>query len=140
MPGILDLAKAAAEKDYRIAVVTNQAGIARGRYDHADVHALHAFMQKGFEEVGARVDAILYCPHYPAANGRCLCRKPGSLMVERALALLNADPVRSFMLGDKERDLIAGRRAGCRTVMIGEEESEWADARFLQPDAVIGLL
>jgi phosphoglycolate phosphatase-like HAD superfamily hydrolase len=61
-------------------------------------------------------------------------------MVERALAILQAEPAQSFMLGDKERDLIAGRRAGCRTVMIGEAQSGYADYGFLQPDGLIKLL
>lgn len=140
MPGIIELVKSATEKGYRIAVVTNQAGIARGRYGHEDVRELHAYMQQTIEEAGGRIDAIFYCPHYPSANGRCLCRKPGSLMIERALASLEATPDQSFMLGDKERDLIAGKKAGCQTVMIGEEISEYADYRFLLPNKMISLL
>jgi histidinol-phosphate phosphatase family protein len=140
MPGIIDLVRTATEKGYRIAVVTNQAGIARNRYTASDVDRLHHYMKQRFEQAGGRIDAIFYCPHYPAANGTCLCRKPGSLMVERALATLSANPQKSFMLGDKERDLIAGKKTGCKTVMIGEVESDFADYRFLQPDEMIPLL
>lgn len=140
MPGIIDLAKAASLQGYRIAVVTNQAGIARGRYGHEDVHALHGYMKAGFAEAGVAIDTIRYCPHYPEANGKCLCRKPGHLMVERALALLACDGSNSFMLGDRERDIISGQMAGCKTAYIGEGESLLADYSFRRPDKLIPFL
>jgi D-glycero-D-manno-heptose 1,7-bisphosphate phosphatase len=66
MPGIFDLVRSATEKEYGIAVVTNQAGIARGRYTHTDVNKLHQYMQQAFEEAGGRIDSILFCRHYPS--------------------------------------------------------------------------
>ncbi|MFK7972684.1 MAG: D-glycero-alpha-D-manno-heptose-1,7-bisphosphate 7-phosphatase [Bacteroidia bacterium] len=126
-PGIFELVKTAKERGYQIAVATNQAGIARGRYNHEDVEAIHAFMREGFASHGIEIPHIFYCPHYPAVNGKCLCRKPGHLNIQKALAVLNADPALSFMIGDNETDMIAGKKAGCATVLIGGKESEYAD-------------
>jgi D-glycero-D-manno-heptose 1,7-bisphosphate phosphatase len=140
MPGIFDLCRAALAKGYKLAVVTNQSGIARGLYGHAEVEQLHHYLLQEMSRRDIELDQILYCPHHQDFTGRCFCRKPGSLLLERAAALLRADPRQSFMLGDKARDLIAGRALGCRTVYIGESEGIEADFHFSQPDQLIPFL
>lgn len=117
LPDVPDAVHAAHEAGLRVVMVTNQSGIALGKYGHADVARLHALLRKALVARGAWLDGAYYCPHHPRV-GRCLCRKPGSLMIERALARLAIDPARSLMIGDKPRDIEAARRAGVRGVLV----------------------
>lgn len=123
--GVLDLVRAARADGFRIAVITNQSGIARGMYGHAEAEALHAHMREIFHQAGAGIDLILYCPHLPEL-GECLCRKPRPLLFQRAAYLLNADLSRSLAIGDRERDLTPARMLGCRTwLFTGDRLPEW---------------
>jgi D-glycero-D-manno-heptose 1,7-bisphosphate phosphatase len=100
-------------------VVTNQAGIARGMYQEADVIALHQWINAALTAEGARVDAFYYCPHHPSAgNGpyavSCTCRKPAPGMLMRAAAEWPVDLGASFLIGDRDSDLEAADAAGVR--------------------------
>ncbi len=108
--------KALNDRGYLVIVVTNQAGVARGYYAEADVHRLHRWINDALRPQGAHIDAFYHCPHHPlgtaAYAGTCDCRKPGPGMLLRAM---REWPIRrdgSFVIGDKESDLEAGRRAG----------------------------
>lgn len=102
---------------FLVFVVTNQAGVARGYYEEADVHALHDWMQLEFAAVGGRIDAYYFCPHHPEHGlgdyrRRCDCRKPAPGMIQQAM---REWPVRlegSFLIGDRETDLAAAQAAG----------------------------
>lgn len=106
-----------------VAVVTNQAGIARGYLTEARLHEIHARLDALLAEHGARVDRYYYCPHHPTA-GRgeyrvaCECRKPRPGMLLAAARDLQIDLARSFFVGDKRSDLEAGAAAGCRTLLV----------------------
>ena len=104
-------------RGYLLIVISNQGGIGRGRYTIGDTDRIHETMEKQLETAGIRLAAIYYCPHHPSSS-RCLCRKPGSLMIEKALARFDLDPSRCFFIGDAERDAEAGRGAGVRTILI----------------------
>lgn len=102
---------------YLVIVVTNQSGVARGYYKEQDVHRLHDYMQSELEKIGTSVDAFYYCPHLPDAMIAehamdCMCRKPQPGMVIQAIQEWEIDPIQSFIIGDKQRDLEAGARAG----------------------------
>lgn len=108
-------------------IVSNQPGIAKGFFDESTLSAVHRKMESLFGEHGAYVDAIYYCPHHPARGfpGErpeykipCECRKPSPGMLFDAAAQLNIDLGRSFVVGDRTTDIEAGRRAGCRTVLV----------------------
>ena len=106
-----------------VVVITNQAGIARGKFDEAFVGETHRALDVHLAAGGARVDAYYYCPHHPEGivpsyTRRCDCRKPGHAMIDRAAHDLGLDPARSFMVGDKWLDVQAGRGAGTRTVLV----------------------
>lgn len=104
---------------YLVFVVTNQSGVARGYYSEDDVHRLHAFMGQDLARVGAHIDAFRHCPHLPdgsveAYRQDCRCRKPEPGMVEDLLAAYPVDVARSFIIGDRQRDLDAGAACGVR--------------------------
>lgn len=109
---------------YRIVVVTNQAGVARGYYQEPDVIQLHGYMNELLRPQGAEVDYFFYCPHHPEHGlGRykvcCRCRKPGTGMFEMAERYIEVDKAHSWMVGDKLIDVEAGRNYGVRTVLVG---------------------
>jgi D-glycero-D-manno-heptose 1,7-bisphosphate phosphatase len=105
-------------------VVTNQSGVGRGYYTEADVHALHAKMSESLAEVGGRIDAYYYCPHHPEAAEDVYRhpdppdRKPNPGMLLRAMSDWPVDAGRSIMVGDKDGDIEAGRRAGVRALQF----------------------
>ena len=100
------------EAGYAVFVVTNQSGIARGLYDETAVARLHAHMQDELARQGARIDAFFYCPHHPEGTVKsyaveCLCRKPGTGMLEQATRERPIDKGRSFLIGDRDGDMEA---------------------------------
>ena len=105
------------EYDYKLIVVTNQGGIAKGRYTHNEVNDLHNFMLEKFLEEGIKIDDVFFCPHHHTI-APCLCRKPNSLMIEKAIAKYHLDTSRSFLIGDNENDILAGEKAGVKGVLI----------------------
>jgi D-glycero-D-manno-heptose 1,7-bisphosphate phosphatase len=98
-------------------IITNQGGIARGIYTHAHVHQIHETLKGSLSGRGVEITEIYYCPHHPS-SGKCLCRKPGSILIEKAIARFNLDPALSWMIGDKESDTEAARHAGIRSILI----------------------
>lgn len=133
------------EAGYWVAVVTNQAGVARGYYKEEDVEALHAYMNALLAQSGAHVDAFYYCPHHPEHGIgeyriRCRCRKPEIGLFEQAEAALpgGIDKAGSYMIGDKLLDTEAGKRYGVTSVLVGtgygseirrEEETSGSQSR-----------
>lgn len=97
-------------------VITNQAGIGRGYFSATTMEAIHARLAQQLAAHGAHLDAIYHCPHHPDAG--CACRKPSPGMLLRAAREHSIDLERSVLVGDKASDLEAGRRAGCRTVLV----------------------
>jgi D-glycero-D-manno-heptose 1,7-bisphosphate phosphatase len=100
-----------------LVVVTNQPDIARGTQSRGAVDAINAALRRQIE-----VDAILVCPHDDADG--CACRKPRPGMLLEAATQLRIDLARSVMVGDRWRDVEAGRRAGCRTVLVRRSYDE----------------
>lgn len=117
LPGILKFVQKVKEKGYLIIVITNQGGIDKGRYTHDDVNLVNSFIQNEFNQVGVSIEEFFYCPHHNAKQ-LCLCRKPDSLLIERGLAKYNADPKKSYFIGDKWRDVECGVKAGVKGIKI----------------------
>lgn len=117
LPTVLDTLKAWHSEGYLLILITNQGGIAKGRYTHDDVHGIHDHLRDVAEAHGAPIADILYSPHHPDF-GSSLSRKPGSLMVERALARHGLDPNRCWMFGDKTRDIECALGAGVRNGVL----------------------
>jgi len=123
LPGAARAIKALNEKEYHVIVVTNQAAIAKGMVTPEVVNDIHEEMKKQLSKEGAMIDGIYYCPHYPDGTVKeyavvCDCRKPGIGMIEQAMKDFTIDPGRSFLVGDKTSDILAGRRAGLKTILV----------------------
>ena len=111
LPTVLDTLAAWKRAGFKLILITNQGGIAKGRYGHEAVAEIHAYLRTACAEADAEIDDIFYSPHHPDF-GQSLSRKPGSLMVERALAKHHLDPDRCWMFGDKSRDIDCALGAG----------------------------
>lgn len=134
------------EAGRRIAIVTNQAGVARGYFQEDMILAVHERVRGLLAEGGARVDGIYYCPHHPTAGeppyrSACDCRKPLPGLVLRAARELGIDLARSFMVGDSARDVQAAQAAGVTPVLVltgyGRGEWEHQRERFTVPPAYV---
>lgn len=117
LPTVAEALRALGEAGWLRIVITNQSGIGLGLYTHADVERLHAYLHAQLANDDAGLDAVYYCPHHPT-QGRCLCRKPGALLLERAIARYGIDPSASVMVGDRERDVEAAAAAGVRGILV----------------------
>ena len=114
-------------KGYDLIVVTNQSGVARGYYKESDVQILHDHMAHELDRSGAPILHFYYCPHHkegsvPLYAVECECRKPKPGMLMKAAEDFNVDLERSWMIGDGENDVLAGKNAGCKTVLIGNQD------------------
>ena len=111
-PGIFELVKKYSEQGYLIFIVTNQSGIARGLYTEKDYLQLTDWLKAAFSEKGIKIEKVYHCPHLPEISGSCSCRKPNPGMIVEAISEYNIDPATSVLIGDSERDLQAGEKAG----------------------------
>jgi D,D-heptose 1,7-bisphosphate phosphatase len=115
--GARETVRLANDKGWFVFVVTNQAGIARGYYEEAAMHALHDFMQQELAAAGAHIDAFEYCPHHPEGtrpgyDKTCDRRKPGPGMIRDLLKDWSIDAGRSLLVGDMPHDVAAAQAAG----------------------------
>ena len=101
------------ENGFLVIIVTNQSGIARGKYTVDQMHEVNERIQS---DLTAKLDAIYFCPHLPDAG--CRCRKPRLGMIESALAEFPIDLARSWMIGDKRLDVELGHNAGLKTALV----------------------
>ena len=118
-------------------VVTNQGGVGLGFMKEKGLLAVHEKMQKDLASYGAQVDDIAYCPHKPKAG--CACRKPGSQMLEDLAQKHQIDLTASIMVGDREPDIEAGKKAGCQTIFIGEIDENILGSSAVFPDLLSAI-
>jgi len=116
-PGVGEALAELRSRGYMLIVITNQGGISKGEFTARDVDLLHVHLRSMLAQAGISLDEVYYCPHHPMVES-CLCRKPQPLMIEKALARFGIDPLSSWMIGDAERDIEAGKAAGLRTILI----------------------
>lgn len=129
LSGVADAVKKINASEYLAIVITNQPVVARGEVTYAKLQEIHNKMETLLGIEGAYLDAIYYCPHHPHKGYKgeipelkidCECRKPKPGMLLKAAEDFNIDLARSWMIGDGENDIKAGKSAGCRTALIGE--------------------
>lgn len=109
---------------YRLVLATNQSAVARGLITEAKLAEVHAHLAAQLERQGAHLDGIYTCPHHPSEGEApyrraCECRKPSPGLLLQAARDLDLDLPRSWMIGDAERDIEAGRAAGVRGILVG---------------------
>ncbi|MBN2869425.1 MAG: D-glycero-beta-D-manno-heptose 1,7-bisphosphate 7-phosphatase [Campylobacterales bacterium] len=126
--GIVEVCCAYAEKGYRIIIVTNQSGIARGMYTEQDFQHLSRWMIDHLAALGVTIAHIYHCPHHEQISGPCECRKPEPGMFLDAQRDYGIDMASSVMIGDNERDIEAARRAGVGTSILLSSEAETSEA------------
>lgn len=107
---------------YKFAIITNQAGIARGYYTEDDFWKLQSFIENDLLKNGIKIEKSYFCPHYPSVEGKygieCNCRKPKTGNFELAVSEFNIDTKNSFMIGDKITDLIPAEKTGITPVLV----------------------
>jgi D,D-heptose 1,7-bisphosphate phosphatase len=126
--------------------VSNQSGVARGYFDEAAIGPVEARLRALLDAAGVPLAGLYYCPHHPEGPvaryaTACACRKPAPGLLLHAAREHGVDLARSWMIGDILHDVEAGRRAGCRTVLLDVgNETEWDVVPSRLPDVVAGNL
>lgn len=114
---------------FKLVVITNQSGVARGKFTMRDVEIFHAALESEVvRRGGPGFDLVMTCPHHPDGsvapfNVTCDCRKPGQKLIQDASQALGIDCARSFMVGDKWSDVLCGFRAGSRPLLVQDPAS-----------------
>jgi histidinol-phosphate phosphatase family protein len=116
MPAVADAIKLLNENNYKVVIITNQSGVARGYFTEETLARIHQKMRDDLEKQGAKVDAIYYCPHHP--DEKCVCRKPNIALFQKAIKDLDINANFSSMVGDMPLDIQAGKALGCKTVLV----------------------
>ena len=138
--GVSDVIKQLNNQGYLVIVITNQPVIARGEVTVDGLEEIHNKMETMLGKDGAYVDAIYYCPHHPhkGFNGEvpelkmeCECRKPKPGLLLKAAQDYNIDLEKSWMIGDSENDILAGKNAGCKTALISSDNINYGQDRTL---------
>ncbi len=147
LPGAAEAIRLLNDARVPVALATNQAGVARGYFDETVLQEVMARLGDLLETLGARLDAVYYCPHHPTAGeppwrAACDCRKPKPGMLQRGARELGLDLSRSYVVGDKISDVGFARAAGAKGLLVltgyglGEythQRSRWT----WQPEAVV---
>ena len=116
-------------KGLKLVVITNQSGVARGKFTTADVDAFHSALQSEIQRLGGpALDLFKSCPHHPDGhvapyNVACACRKPAIGLITDACVALDIDPKKSFMIGDKWSDILCAHRAGAKPILVQSAQS-----------------
>ena len=120
LPGVVSAIKILNEESFLVIVISNQRCVARGIITEDELNEIHEKMKEELAKKGAIIDDIYYCPH--DIKDRCDCRKPQPGLLLRAAKKYNIDLDQSWMVGDSVSDVEAGKRSGCRTVLVGRYE------------------
>ncbi len=128
LPEFVEALRVVRARGYQAVIVTNQRAVARGLVSAAEVEAMHRNLREMLlKNYGLEILDVAYCPH---DVGQCDCRKPSPGMLQAMAAKHGLDLAASWMVGDAETDIEAGRRAGCRTIRVnGAAAASKADYR-----------
>jgi D-glycero-D-manno-heptose 1,7-bisphosphate phosphatase len=128
LPKVSEAIKRLNESGFKVIVITNQSGVARGYFTEETLKEINRYICQLLAEQGASIDRVYYCPHHiegiiEAYRKECYCRKPNPGMVEKATRDFDIDLRKSFVIGDKSIDVETGYRTGCRTILLASQES-----------------
>jgi D,D-heptose 1,7-bisphosphate phosphatase len=122
LPTVIDGLKLLNDIDFKVIVITNQSGIARGYFTECTLNNIHEKMKADLLEQNIKIDAIYYCPHHP--NDKCQCRKPNIGLFAKAASEWNLELSQSYFIGDKYLDAEAANKAGCKVILVPSSEPE----------------
>jgi D-glycero-D-manno-heptose 1,7-bisphosphate phosphatase len=120
---IIEKLKILKSEGFIFIVISNQGGIAKGLYTKSDVEILNKIIQTELAKEDLKITEFYYCPHHPYF-GNCLCRKPNTSLLERAIARFDIDVSKSFFVGDMQRDVDCAENIGLRCVKIEANKIE----------------
>jgi D-glycero-D-manno-heptose 1,7-bisphosphate phosphatase len=120
--GIVESLQKFQENNFLLIIISNQGGISKGIYTKKNVEEVHNYLKNNLKKQNVELTEIYYCPHH-SSNEKCLCRKPDTLLLEKAIARFNIDVSSSFLIGDGERDIEAGKKVGLKTIKINANEN-----------------
>ena len=141
-PGALDALRLFAWLELPLLVISNQSGVALGKFERHALDPVEARLRELAAEAGASFTGIYWCPHHPQGivpefTRVCECRKPAPGLLLRAAREHRIDLSQSWFIGDILDDVEAGHRAGCRSVLIDNgNETEWLEGEGREPDIV----
>ena len=146
LPRVAEAIRLLNQRGLKTVVVTNQSGVARGYFPESLVSLVHRKMEDLLKKEGARLDGIYYCPHHPGEGRppyrlKCRCRKPDTGMIEAASKALDLDCSKSYVIGDRGKDLEFAHRIGAKGILVltGYGRGEWEycqDQWKVKPDWV----
>lgn len=122
VPDSIDALKILSENGFLLIIISNQGGISKKLYDKIDVLKIEKLITEPAKNAGIQILDSYYCPHHSAIE-KCLCRKPKTLLIERAIAKYNIDPVQSFFIGDSVRDMVAGQKVAIKGILMQKNKS-----------------
>lgn len=137
MPSVPEAISLLNSYGFKVILVTNQSGLARGLFDEKALEQIHNKMHDVLKKYSAHIDAVYYCPHHPDDN--CDCRKPGTALFRKAAAEHGLDLAASYVIGDTQMDIGAGKALGCKTVLVTTGPSGGKDITD-KPDQVSNTL
>ena len=138
--GTLQALKILKDKGIKVIIASNQGGVNKGLYTQSELDKVNSFMLKEIEKAGGAIEEVFYCVHKDEDN--CECRKPKPGMLAVAARKYGIDPKSTYFIGDTPKDISAGKRIGCKTVLVlsgkssREEIAAWED----KPDHVFNNL
>jgi len=135
-PGVIECLKAFSQKGYLLFIITNQGGIAKQEYTHKNVEILNKYLKDLLKKEDIEISEIYHCPHHSSVS-KCLCRKPESLLFEKAIAKYHIDIELSFMIGDSERDVVASEKVGIKGIKVPANQNMYES---LQKTAISHLV
>jgi histidinol-phosphate phosphatase family protein len=136
IPGAAAAVKRINDAGVRAIIVTNQSGLARGKFKPEDYEAVRKHFEALLEAEGAHIDASYFCPHHPSITGPCNCRKPATGMFEDAIRDFQLDAGNVAYVGDRWRDVVASKTLGGRGIMIFSHMTTDEDRRKAGEDGI----
>ena len=123
--GVIEGLKLLSDAGFLLIIISNQGGVAKGIYTVKDIDKVHNKLSVELKKHSLKIDAIYFCPHHESVSD-CDCRKPKPGMILDAIKKFEINPENSFLIGDSERDIIAGEKAGLKRCFLIEKNSSIA--------------
>ncbi|TMU87321.1 HAD family hydrolase [Bacillus sp. BHET2] len=132
LEGVTEAINNFSHSDFLLFVVTNQGGVGLGYLSHEELHSIHDYMVNEIKNAGGIIQEVSCCVHKP--NEGCSCRKPEAGMLLDLASKYDVDLSHSYMIGDRDVDIEAGRKAGCTTILLSDSPSPSYNANYIFPN------